>query len=204
MKGMMKAAVALVAVGMLAAGEAQAQMKVLVGGGLSTPMGAFGETEFDDLTEGYGAGSGFNALAGVELGAPLMPIKLRVDASYNRFGLSDEVVEGEVDANYQVIGGTANAVFALPSPALVQPYLIAGVGMYNAKLTGDDVSSTEEVSETKFGINGGVGVNLALGGLQLFGEARIHNIFMSEVEIDEVTLEASDIRMVPITVGLRF
>lgn len=202
MKAMMKAAVALAAVGMLAAGEAQAQVKLMVGGGLAAPMGAFGETDFASMEEGYGASNGFNAMVGAQLGAPLLPVKLRIDGSYNRFGISEDL--GDVDANYQILAGTANAVFALPTPGPIQPYLLAGVGVYNAKLSGDDVPEGEEVAETKLGINGGVGVNLSLGALQMFGEARIHNIFMSEVEVDDITFEASDIRMVPITVGLRF
>jgi hypothetical protein len=86
---------------------------------------------------------------------------------------------------------------------MVQPYLLAGVGVYNAKLSGDDVLAAEEVSETKLGINGGVGVNLSLGGLSLFGEARMHNVFMGEVTQDDVAFEVDDIRMIPVTVGLR-
>lgn len=196
MKGMIKAAVALAAVGVIAASDAQAQMNLMVGGGLSVPSGSFGSLE----DGGYGAANGFNALAGVQLGVPMMPLKLRVDGSYNRFSMQEET---GTEANYQVLGATANAVFALPTPGMVQPYLLAGVGVYNAKLSGDDVLAAEEVSETKLGINGGVGVNLSLGGLSLFGEARMHNVFMGEVTQDDVAFEVDDIRMIPVTVGLR-
>lgn len=196
MKRMLQAAVALAAVGMLAANEAEAQAKFMIGGGLAMPSGEFSSTE----DGGYFAGNGFNALAGVTLSAPLMPVGLRVDGSFNRFGMAEEV--GDVDANYQVLAGTANAVFSLPTPGLVQPYLLAGVGVYNTKLTGDDVGAAVE-SQTNFGINGGVGVNLSLGGLSLFGEARMHNVFVSEQTIDDITFEAEDIRMIPVTVGLR-
>lgn len=198
MKAMWKAAFALTAVGILAASDAQAQMKVMVGGGLAMPSGAFSSTEAD----GYFAGSGFNALAGVTVGAPMLPLKLRLDGSYNRFGVHEDV--GDVAANHQVLAGTANAVFALPTPGVVQPYLLAGVGLYNYKLSGDDVAEASEISGTNFGINGGVGVNMQLGALSVFGEARLHNVFVSELEADGVAFEAEDIRMMPVTVGLRF
>ena len=197
MKGMLKAAVALAAVGMLASAEAEAQARFMVGGGLAMPSGEFSSTE----DGGYFAGNGFNALAGVSLSAPLLPIGLRVDGSFNRFGLHEDA--GDVAANYQVLAGTANAVFSLPTPGIVQPYVLAGVGVYNYKLTGDDVSEEFSAAETNLGINGGVGLNVALGGLSLFGEARMHNIFISERTLGDVTLEAEDIRMVPVTVGLR-
>jgi opacity protein-like surface antigen len=197
MKRMLKAAVALAAVGVLATGEAEAQAKFMIGGGLAMPTGEFSSTE----DGGYFAGNGFNALAGVTVGAPMMPFGVRVDGSFNRFGLAEEA--GEMDANYQVLAGTANAVFSLPVPGLVQPYLLAGVGVYNSKLTGDDVTEEFSNAETNFGINGGVGVNLSLGGLSLFGEARMHNVFISERTVGDVTIEAEDIRMIPVTVGLR-
>ena len=196
MKGMLKAAVALAAIGVLTAGEASAQVNLMVGGGLSMPTGEFSSTE----DGGYFAGNGFNALAGVQLGAPLLPLKLRIDGSYNRFGLSEDA--GDIDAHYQILAGTANAVFALPTPGMVQPYLLAGVGMYNYKMGGDDVPEDVE-AQTDLGINGGVGVNLSMGGLQLFGEARIHNIFVGDVTVDDITFESEDIRMIPVTVGLR-
>lgn len=196
MKRMLKAAVALAAVGMLTAGEAEAQAKFMIGGGLAMPTGDFSST--DD--GGYFAGNGFNALAGVNLSAPLLPVGLRVDGSYNRFGMHEDL--GDVDANYQVLAGTANAVFSLPTPGIVQPYVLAGVGVYNYKLTGDDVAEAVD-SETKLGINGGVGLNVSLGGLSLFGEARMHNIFVGEQTVGDVTFEAEDIRMIPVTVGLR-
>jgi opacity protein-like surface antigen len=195
MKRILKTAVALAAVGLIATGEAEAQAKFMIGGGLAMPSGEFSSNE----DGGYFAGNGFNALAGVNLSAPLLPLSLRVDGSFNRFGMHEDL--GDVDANYQVLAGTANAVFSLPTPGLVQPYVLAGVGMYNYKLGGDDVPEVD--AETRFGINGGVGVNLSLGGLSLFGEARMHNIFVSEQTVDDVTFEAEDIRMIPVTVGLR-
>ena len=196
MKRMLKAVVALAAVALIATGEAEAQAKFMVGGGLAMPSGDFGGTD----ENGYFAGNGFNALAGVTLNAPLLPVGVRVDGSFNRFGMHEDV--GDVDANYQVLAGTANAVFSLPMPGLVQPYALVGAGVYNYKLSGDDVLEAAD-PQTGFGINGGVGVNVALGSLSLFGEARMHNIFVSEQTFGDVTVEAQDIRMIPVTVGLR-
>jgi hypothetical protein len=75
------------------------------------------------------------------------------------------------------------------------PYLIGGGGIYNLKTTG---STTPGVilsgGTTKFGINAGAGFDFKAGGAGLFVEGRFHDIFTS----------GSDVKFIPITVGIRF
>jgi hypothetical protein len=99
-----------------------------------------------------------------------------------------------------MIGGTANAVFAFPSAAVARPYLLGGVGVYNAKTTLDGFGSTD--AETKFGANAGAGFDLKLGSASLYAEGRFHAIFKAAVDVE--TLEETTAYMVPITVGLRW
>jgi hypothetical protein len=66
------------------------------------------------------------------------------------------------------------------------------VGLYNGKVTGDDVIGDPE-SETDFGINAGAGFDFVAGAVGLFVEGRFHNVFTE----DEST------NFIPITVGVR-
>jgi opacity protein-like surface antigen len=127
-----------VAMGMalvLSAQLAQAQTGVSLGfgGGAAMPTGAYGDA--------FGTGWSSQLVARVKPGAS--PVGLQVDGFYNRFGL-----EGGIDGNSRLLGGTANAVFAFPTGSRARPYLIGGLGVYNGKTTIDGLGSTD--SETKW------------------------------------------------------
>jgi opacity protein-like surface antigen len=111
---------------------------------------------------------------------------------YQRFGV-DDVPDG-FDAKFQIIQGTANVVytFTTAEESTFHPYLIGGVGLYNAKATGDDVPDSE--SETDFGINAGAGFDFQAGAVALFVEGRFHNVFS----------DPDNTNFIPITVGIRF
>jgi hypothetical protein len=119
------------------------------------------------------------------------PVGIQVDGMFQRFGV-DNVPDG-FDAKFQVIQGTANAVyrFQTAEDTKVRPYLIGGVGLYNAKATGDDV--IDDSSETDFGINGGAGFDFQAGNVGVFVEGRFHNVFS----------DPSNTNFIPITVGVR-
>jgi hypothetical protein len=154
-----------------------------IGGGAVMPTGTYG-----DLMS-----TGWNATAVARVKPPVSPLGFQVDAFYNRFGL-----QNDVDGHNQVIGSTANVVFAFPSVAPVRPYLLGGAGIYNQKLTVGDLSG----SETKFGLNAGAGFDFALGSAKLFADARFHAILKGSV--DSETLEEATAYMIPVTLGLRF
>jgi hypothetical protein len=162
----MAVAVAAVAVA-FSAGDAAAQMRLSVAGGPSFPTG---DDQHLDM--------GFHVQVAGELGMPMLPFGLRLDGMFNRFG--------EDHGNYDVLSGTANAIFNIPMAGL-SPYLIGGVGIYSAE---DQAHGDER--ETNFGINAGVGVRLGLPGLGVFVEARVHNPL------------GDALRFIPLSFGVRF
>ena len=185
MKSVIRGAVAGLAIA-LCAQAAQAQgLSFGVGGGAVIPSGSMSDIN----------STGWSAMAVARFKPPVAPLGLQVDAFYSRLGL-----EGGVDGHSQIIGGTANAVFAFPGVSAARPYLLGGIGVYNGKTSIDGLGSTE--SETKFGINAGAGFDFGLGKAQLFADARFHAILKGGV--DATTFEETTAYMIPITVGLRF
>jgi hypothetical protein len=164
---------------------AQAGARFSLGGGLTVPLGDFGDA----------AGTGFHGLAAASFQPANFPVGFQVDGMYQRLGVDDDPVFGEVDADFQVIQGTANVVykFQTSESSKVHPYLIGGVGLYNLKLTGDDVPDGTD-SNTDFGINGGAGFDFVAGSVALFIEGRFHNVFS----------DPDNTNFIPITVGVRF
>lgn len=148
-----------------------------------------------------GARRGFSALASLGFSRPGSPIGLRVEAQYTRFGLepdprwgpggAPEVADGQVTS----LSGTGNLVFHAPDLGVVRPYLIGGAGVY--RVTSDIVqepnSSYPGRGITKFGLNGGGGVELSLGRLRAFAEARYHRVLS----------EGGRVEYVPIVAGIR-
>jgi opacity protein-like surface antigen len=151
-----------------------------VGGGVSLPQG-----EFSDAFE-----TGWHGMATLALGVPLMPIGLRLDGAYHRFGT--KALTGALQGTSErVISGTLNATLRLPivgSP--VTPYIIAGGGTYNIGCTGNSLCETAN----EFGWNAGAGLRLSALGLNAFAEARYHR----------VAVTGGAVQYVPITVGLFF
>jgi Outer membrane protein beta-barrel domain len=144
-------------------------------GGASIPTGDFGNF----------AGTGWHAGALLDITNSDWPIGFRIDGVYHKFGNKSE-------GNPNMIVGTANALWMFPmtQPATVKPYLIGGVGIYNERCDGCN-------SQTKFGINGGAGLELPLSGLSTIIEARYHLVFDSNAG-------SSKTSFVPISVGILF
>ena len=152
-----------------------------VSGGISFPTG--------DNADGINAG--FNVAGHLGLQSSALPVGLRFDVAYNRWE-----VDG-VDANIRSLAGIANAMlfFPRPSGSTVRPYVSGGLGIYNTKGSVDVGGSTiEGDSETKAGVNAGVGLDFGLSGLSTFVEARFHSVFT----------EGSNMNFVPVVFGIRF
>jgi len=163
--------------------QAQAGLSLGLGAGAVVPTGSMADVN----------STGWTGQAALRVKPAVSPLGFQVDAFYTRLGL-----ENDLDGHSRMIGGTANAVFAFPSAAVARPYLLGGVGVYNAKTTLDGFGSTD--AETKFGANAGAGVDLKLGSAALFAEGRFHAIFKGVSDgVDEKTAY-----MIPLTVGLRW
>jgi hypothetical protein len=191
MTRLVKTGIALIAAAAIAAGEAGAQVRGVVGVGLSVPVGEFADEN------GIGAqAGGATALAGVEWLPEGQRFGLRLDGAYNRFctAACDEV-SGDLDVRYRFLNANLGGMVELPfgAESNLRPYALAGVGLYNYRLEGDDVPAGLDESETDFGLNGGLGLTYDLGRVGIFAEGRFHNVFTSE----------EDLQFIPVVLGAR-
>ena len=195
MKGIMR--VGAVALGLVGgASMAAAQGAVMsshpvafgVVGGATLPTGTLGDI----------AKTGWHAGGVVEFSVPMIPVGLKADVMYHGLGEKND----QIGVKTSLITGTVNGMFMVPMSSMgtVKPYVIAGVGAYNlrSKLTDGDTQSA-----TKFGINGGAGVEFGLSGLATYIEARYHYIF-SAYESNSSYGSGSSASIVPISVGIMF
>jgi opacity protein-like surface antigen len=152
-------------------------VSVGVFGGLTLPSGDFGDA-YD---------SGYNVGGLLEFTPAVSPLAFRLEGTYQRFSLKEDVRIGAAD-DLRVISGVANALYKFGG-AVARPYVIGGLGAYNLDLAGDDTDS-----ETKLGFNVGAGLEIPLSGITVFGDVRYESI---RTEVDPTNL-------FPIRVGLRF
>jgi opacity protein-like surface antigen len=110
-----------------------------------------------------------------------LPIGLRFDVGYSRYG-----VEG-VDVTGSVIHGMGSAVFTIPTESTFRPYVLGGLGIYRSSFD-VDIAGVDD-SSTDLGFHAGGGIELPLGGLNSYVEARLH---------------FGDVEFIPIMFGIRF
>ena len=191
MRNLVQISLALTAAIALIASSATAQFRGVAGVGIAVPVG-----DFADDAGGAAQSGGGTALAGLEWMPAGKSFGLRVDGAYNRFCTSacDEA-GGDLDVRYRFLNANLSGVLEFPvgADANFRPYALAGVGMYNYELVGDDVPAALGESETDFGLNGGLGVTYQLGRVGVFAEGRFHNVFATD----------DDLQYVPILVGAR-
>lgn len=162
---------------------AQSPVSAGVGAGLAMPFGSMRD-EFNP---------GWRALGTLDMGVPLLPVSLRLDAAYDRFGFKSTTVgsAGSDPGARTIVSGSVSLAFgprnALPA---ISPYVIGGLGMNRTGCTDQDRCDTT----TQLGWNAGVGMRLGVLSLQGFAEARLHWLPGS----------AFDYSYVPVTVGLLF
>ena len=131
---------------------ASAQPRLMAGGGLSTPVGDFGDA----------AEAGWHLMGGLQLGVPSIPVALRADGGYHSFGQAAQA------PSVDMLSGSLSLVFNLPGVGLV-PYLLGGVGTYRTSVEGLD-------AESDSGFHAAFGVNIGAIGFGGFGEVRFVNI----------------------------
>jgi hypothetical protein len=127
-------------------------------------------------------GTGWHVQGSFALAPMALPFGVRADLFYQTLPDVDHADEKET-----TLAGIVNGVFALPGVA-IRPYVSAGVGAYNTRFADDAGESTN------VGVNGGLGVQFGLGGMNAFLEGKFHNVFTSG--------EAA--RFIPISIGIMF
>ena len=164
---------------LLAVSRLQAQgAEFSLGAGVGVPLGTY-----NDVVK-----MGWQATGAVSFAPGSLPVAIQLDGSYSQF--SDET---PFDIKNQLMYGTANAVYRLQSAEDRQfgPYVIAGVGVYHSKETGNDALGG---SATKFGLNAGAGLDFKAGRAGLFLESRFHNVFT----------DGPNVKFIPLNLGIRF
>lgn len=165
----------VLAAGLLAAAPATLRAQsISLAGGLALPVG--------DLNKGEQ--TGYNATLGLNFGAPLVPVGARIEGSINGFNHKNNVA-----GDLRVMSATANAIFNLGAP-----YLIGGLGYYNARVKVTSLGVSSEASESGAGINIGGGIRFPLGTLSPFAEIRYHQMLGNN----------DGVKFVPITFGIQF
>jgi Outer membrane protein beta-barrel domain len=169
--------------------SAEAQLRGVAGAGLSFPVG-----DFADETGGAAKGGGGTVFLGAEWMPPGRLFGLRLEGDFNRFCTTFcDDTGGNLDIKWRLMNVNLNGMLEMPlgEGARLRPYALGGVGVYNYELRGNDV--LDAGSQTKVGLNGGLGLNYNAGRVGIFAESRFHNVFAT----------GKDIQYVPVTVGVR-
>jgi opacity protein-like surface antigen len=150
-----------------------------IAAGASIPM-----SDLSDATN-----TGFNVTGILGFHPQMIPLGVRIDVAYNRFGIKSNGAGLTGDFHFTSV--TGNLEYSIPSES-VSPYLIGGAGLYNqgANINGGTGSSN------KFGWNLGGGIKLPLSGFDTFLEARYNQIQESSGN--------PSLKFIPITFGVLF
>ena len=131
----------------------RAQVRLLIGGGLSQPNGDFSEQ----------VNTGLHGRVGLQVGVPVFPLSLRGEGEIHQFSKPTGA------ENTAMLNGALSAVLGLGGIGL-QPYLLAGMGSYRLD------TRSAELPETSRGIHGGFGVGIGALGFGGFAEVRFVSI----------------------------
>ena len=176
---------ALVASASVAQAQNMSPVKFGVSAGVSIPSGDVADNvSFSDVVS-----TGYNVTGHLGFMAPMVPLGLRADVSWNKFGEKDN---SGIDLS--ILSGTLNGIFNLSAGMPASPYILAGVGVYRSKA---DCSGCD--SNNDFGLNGGLGMKFNLSGFSTFAEARYHYIMSEDKDTG-----AQNTKFIPISFGIMF
>jgi len=196
MKRLGLAALAIVAAVTLfdAPAHAAGPLSLGLGGGFTMPVG-----DSKDALK-----NGFHLRGIAEAHLPMIPMGLRAALGYQKLDLKDlAAAAGYSNGQSSIVSGLAGFTFSLISVGPVRPYVTASLGAFHVKGEVDSSSTTITKSQTKFGIDGGVGVKLGMGGLKGFAEARVENLYTDQGWNPAVS-NLKTARFIPITFGIQF
>lgn len=163
---------AVTAVAQAAPAAGQSPLMISIAGGPSFPVGDLAET----------VETGYHVQGSAGFSIPLFPVALRADLLWQEF-------PDDGEWSLRQIGGFVNGSIGIPM-MIVRPYVIGGVGLVNNDL-GEDVTPSDEESETEFGWAAGGGIDFGFVGLTGFLEARYMGAGAGR-------------QAVPVSVGIRF
>lgn len=172
-----------------AAAQSERPVTIGFGGGMSVPV--------SDAREALK--NGFHGKAMIRWNAPAIPLALRGSLGYSQLDLRS-LAPGS-DGKAKILSGLANVSWGFPVGP-VKPYILAGLGVFNLKT---EAAGTSNPSETRFGIDGGAGLEFKLGGISAFIEGRLENIFTDRGLSSGVgSAQAFKTQIIPVTFGIFF
>lgn len=168
-------AVALAAQAATSSLSAQSKVSVGVGGGLTVPLGDFGDA----------AKLGWHGTAHLGYGLP-SGLGFRGEFFYGQ-----NKVDANVDAKFKLAGGMGSVTYDIKTGSGLKPYILGGVGYFQVKAEGGGGS----ISESKVAFGGGAGLKFKAGSdANIFVESR----YLS------VSTSGSSTTFIPLTVGVSF
>lgn len=195
-RSLLSAAVACAFVASASVAEAQNMSPVKFGlsAGASIPTGNIGQIDGQDVSFSDVVSTGYHVTGHLGFMAPMVPVGLRADVSWNKFGGKD--FSGVSAPDLSILSGTLNGIFNLSAGMPASPYILAGVGAYRSK---PDCSGVDCDANTDFGLNGGLGMKFNLSGFSTFAEARYHFVMSEDKDTG-----AENIKFIPISFGIMF
>ena len=154
-----------------ARGTFAAPMTFAIGGGVTLPTGDLG----DAVSTGYHV----EGMAARRLRAA--PLTLRAEAAYNDFGAKESKTQNgnrtiTTSSDAHTLSLTLNAIYDFRTTMAAKPYLIGGMGSYDAAASTTTNGTTTSDSQWKFGGSIGGGFRLVVHGKRAFVEARYHKV----------------------------
>ena len=150
---------------------------------------------------------GWNAMLVIPINFGTSPFGIRLDGQYSEIDPKSEIVDFN-NGNTRIIDGTFDFVLG-PHFGAFQPYLIGGVGVYDLRFRGEDVTAGNvfESSTTRFGWNAGLGFAFRVGNsnTHVFVEGRYTSISLNGNQFsDSVDTGGRRFTLIPVNVGLIF
>ena len=150
---------------------------------------------------------GWNAMLVIPINFGASPFGIRLDGSYSEIDPKSEIIDFN-SGDTRIIDGTFDFVFG-PHFGAFQPYIIGGVGIYDLRFRGEDVTGGNvfESSTTRFGWNVGTGFAFRVGSsnTHVFVEGRYTSVSLEGNVLGD-TLDTGGRRftLVPVNVGVVF
>ena len=171
-------------------GPAGRMVELGIGGGVSLPV----SHAKDALKDGY------HIRGIVQIKPPLFPLGLRGALGYQKFDLEHAPLGTTGSGN--ILSGMGGITLGI-SLGPIRPYVTASLGAFRVETKVDSTGTEASTHETKFGIDGGAGVQFKLAGLHGFVEGRVENVYTDQ-GFDTSLFEKNSTRIIPVTFGLMF
>lgn len=182
---LLAAAVALVLMAPLAHAAAKGDWSIDFNGGTGIPMG-----DFKDAAKlGFMGGVGATYMVSNALG-------LGVDGAFIKNSPSDDLKTflDPVTVKFSMLQGGAHVKYMFPmsEESKINPYVVAGAGIYNFKAKFEGTGAPAEESDSKFGGRGGLGLMFkASGNVNVGMEGTFHHIATDGSSTQFVGLQAA-------------